>query len=298
MNWKRSLGIVVGILVLGVLLALKSCQKVTPGMVGVVYSPSGGVKEHTLSQGWNFVSPLNKVSMYSVATEQAYLSRDTREGSRDDESFMVVTKDGKTVNVDLEYSYRFDEARVAELFTRFRGRDGESIEKTYIRGKIKAYVNEVSAKFSVLEIYGEKRAQLNREVFEHVRDIFAKDGIIIESTNFSRIALDEATEQAIQKRVNSQQELERQKIEKQKAEIEAQRLLVISNSIAERKIVEAKAEAERITTLAQAEAEANRLKLKSITKELIEYEKVNKWNGQLPTVTGGANPILDMRQSN
>ena len=295
MNWKRSLGIVVGILVLGVLVALKSCQKVTPGMVGVVYSPSGGVKEQTLSQGWNFVSPLNKVSMYSVATEQAYLSRDTREGSRDDESFMVVTKDGKTVNVDLEYSYRFDEARVAELFTRFRGRNGYEIERTYIRGKIKAYVNEVSAKFSVLEIYGEKRAQLNREVFEHVRNIFAKDGIIIESTNFSRIALDAATDQAIQKRVNSQQELERQKIEKQKAEIEAQRLLVISNSIAERKIVEAKAEAERITTLARAEAEANRLKLKSITKELIEYEKVNKWNGQLPTVTGGATPILDMR---
>ena len=295
MNFKGTVSGIFIVFILGMLLMFKSCQKVTPGMVGVVYSPSGGVKEKTLSQGWNFVSPLNKVSMYSIATEQAYLSRDAREGSRNDDSFMAVTRDGKTVNVDLEYSYSFDSDRVIEIFNRFRGRNGEEIERTYIRGKMKAYVNEVSAKFSVLEIYGEKRAELNRGVFDHVKEIFAKDGIVIESTNFSRIALDDATAQAIQKRVNSQQDLERQKIEKQKAEIEAQRLLVVSKSVAERKIIEAKAEAERITTLAGAEAEANRLKLKSITKELIEYEKVNRWNGQLPTVTGGANPILDMR---
>ncbi len=294
MNWKRNLSIVLGILVLGVLLAFKSCQRVAPGMVGVVYSPSGGVKEKTLSQGWNFVSPIDKVSMYSVATEQAYLSRDTREGSINDDSFMAVTKDGKTVNVDLEFSYRFDVDKVSELFTRFRGRNGKEIETTYIRGKMKAYANEVTAKFSVMEIYGEKRGDLNKAVFVHVREKFAKDGIIIESTNFSRIALDEATAQAIQKRVNSQQELERQKIEKQKAEIEAQRLLVITQGEAQRKVVEANAEAERITTLAQAEAEANKLKLKSITKELIEYEKINKWNGEMPQVTGG-NSIVDLR---
>lgn len=294
MNWKRNLSILLGILVVGVLLAFKSCHRVSPGMVGVVYSPAGGVKEKTLSQGWNFISPIDKVSMYSVATEQAYLSRDTREGSREDDSFMAVTRDGKTINVDLEFSYRFDVERVSELFTRFRGRNGKEIEVTYIRGKMKAYVNEISAKFSVMEIYGEKRGELNKEVFEHVKDKFVKDGIIIESTNFSRIALDEATAQAIQKRVNSQQELERQKIEKQKAEIEAQRLLVITEGEAQRKVVEARAEAERIKTLAQAEAEANRLKLQSITKELIEYEKINKWDGKMPQVTGG-NSIIDLR---
>ncbi len=294
MNMKGKLSIALGIIVVGVLLTFKSCHRVAPGMVGVVYSPSGGIKEKTLSQGWSFISPLDKVSMYSVATEQAFLSRDTREGSVDDDSFMAVTKDGKTVNVDLEFSYRFDVEKVSELFTRFRGRNGKEIERTYIRGKMKAYANEVTAKFSVMEIYGEKRGELNKAVFLHVKNKFAKDGIIIESTNFSRIALDDATAQAIQKRVNAQQELERQKIEKQKAEIEAQRLLVITEGEAQRKVVEAKAEAERITTLAKAESDANKLKLKSITKELIEYEKVNKWDGGLPQVTGGSS-IVDLR---
>lgn len=290
---KIMLGCILSaILVCGVV--LKGIHKINAGYVGVVYSPNGGVQEETLKQGWNIVNPLKKVTQYSVSTEQVYLSADEREGSERNDSFVVPTSDGKMVNVDLEFSYRFDVEKVNSIFIRFKGRSGNDIINTYVRGKIKAYASEVTSTFNVLDIYGSKRSELNKKAFEHIRDKFIKDGIIIESLNFSRIGLDKDTSDAIQKRVNSQQELERQKIEKQKAEIEAQRLLIITEGEAKRKIVEAKAEAERIETLATAEAEANRLKLKSITKELIEYEKIGKWNGELPQVTGG-NSLVDLR---
>lgn len=71
--------------------------KTPAGYVGVVYSPNGGVKENALNQGWHFVNPLYKVTEYTVATEQAYLSRDSKEGSKDDDSFYIPTSDG---NID------------------------------------------------------------------------------------------------------------------------------------------------------------------------------------------------------
>ena len=47
---------------------------------------------------------------------------------------------------------------------------------------------------------------------------------------------------------------------------------------------------------AEAEAEANKMIAASLTGELIEYQKVLRWNGSLPQVqTGGAAyPIIDI----
>ncbi len=210
---KKILGITGG--VVGVLLFIiyLSLEKIPAGYVGVVYSPNGGVKEKPLNQGWHFVNPFYKVTEYTIATEQAFLSRDSKEGSREDDSFYVPTSDGKLVNVDVEYSYRFNPDMVTEVFTKFRGRTGEQIQKNFMRGKIKTWVSEVTSKFNVLDIYGAKRTELNTLVFQHVKDEFAPYGIIIESVNLSRIGLDEATARAIQARVNAQQELEKQKIE-------------------------------------------------------------------------------------
>lgn len=46
---------------------------------------------------------------------------------------------------------------------------------------------------------------------------------------------------------------------------------------------------------AKAEAEANRLKLQTLTPQLIQYESIQKWDGQLPNVMGsGAVPFINM----
>lgn len=291
----KKLSAVVAVIVISVLMTFKSCHRISAGYVGVVYSPNGGVQEKVLTQGYNLINPFKNVTEYTIGTEQAYLSADEREGSEDNDSFMVPTSDGKMVNVDLEYSYRYDENKVAKIFTRFKGKSGDVIQNTYTRVKIKAYVSEVTSKFSVLDIYGSKRADLNLETYQHIKDKFAKDGIIIESVNFSRIGLDPATATVIQQRVNTQQELERQKIEKQKAQIEAERNAIQEQGKANVKLIQAEAEAERILTVAKAQAKANDLKKKSLSNELIRYEQTLRWNGQLPQVTSGGTPIIDIR---
>lgn len=293
-NGKKT-GAIMIVIVIAILMMTKSCHRISAGYVGVVYSPNGGVQEKVLAQGYNFINPFKNVTEYTVGTEQAYLSADEREGSEDNDSFTVPTSDGKMVNVDLEYSYRYDANKVAKIFTRFKGKSGELIQNTYTRVKIKAYVSEVTSKFSVLDIYGSKRVDLNLKTYQHIKEKFAKDGIIIESVNFSRIGLDKATATVIQQRVNTQQELERQKIEKQKAQIEAERNAIQEQGKANVKLIQAKAEAERILTVAKAQAKANDLKKKSLSTELIKYEQILRWDGQLPKVTSGGSPLIDLR---
>lgn len=294
-NFKKFLIVGLGCFIGIIILMTMFLTKIKPGYVGVVYSPNGGIKEQTLKQGWHLVNPFYKITEYTIATEQAYLSKDSKEGSKDDDSFLVPTSDGKVVNVDLEFSYRFEEDSLTALFTRFRGKTGKEIEETFMRGKIKTWASEVSSNFRVIDIFGNKRVQLNSEAYKHIKKEFEIYGIIIESVNFSRIGLDKDTEKAIQDRVNSEQELEKERIEARKAEVIADKERIEANKRKDVAIINANAEAESITIKAEAIAEANKIISQSLTNNLIEYERIKKWNGQMPQVSGNTTPIVNLK---
>jgi regulator of protease activity HflC (stomatin/prohibitin superfamily) len=273
MKSKLIGAIISGVVILGVIICgVKSAHVIKPGYVGIIYSMDGGVKNTVLSQGLHFVNPISSVNQYSVATTQAYLSKSSKEGSKEDDSFNIPTSDGKTVNVDLEFSYHFDADRLPQTFTKFGGQDGKTIEDTFIRGKIKAWTSEVSSTFSVIDIYGDKRSELNAKVLEHVKQNFDEYGIVIDSVNFSRIDLDDATAKAIQDRINMQQQLETSKLQAQKAEIDAQAKV----------------------TQAKGDAEANDALSKSIDQSILEQKFIDKWDGHMPTVTGSNGNMMDI----
>ena len=271
---NKKIGALLLTLVIGVgaVCGIKSAHKIKPGYVGIVYSLNGGIKDEVLSQGLRFVAPWEKVKQYSVSTEQGYLSKEAKEGSEGDDSFNVPTSDGKTVNVDLEYSYHFDADKLPQTYVRFKGQDGKTIEDTFIRGKLKTWAAEVSSTFSVMDIYGEKRTELNRALSDHINPLFEEYGIVIDAVNFSRIDLDSQTAEAIQARINKQQEVETAKLEAEKAEIDAKTIL----------------------TKAQAEADSNNIKTQAIDEKILQQQFIEKWNGSLPTVVGNNGNVMDI----
>ena len=52
-------------------------------------------------------------------------------------------------------------------------------------------------------------------------------------------------------------------------------------------ITNAEAEAQKTSIAAEAQAEANRKLAESLSDTLIDYQKIQKWDGKLPTVSGG-----------
>lgn len=295
-------------LALALIIAFVGCiiciERVPTGYVGVVYNMSGGVDGEVLTQGWHLVSPTKKVTTYSIGLEQSYLSSEKIGDSSDDESFSIPTSDGKTVRVNLEFSYRFDEDRVAETFTTFKGKSGETIKDTFIKPKVIAWTQEVSANYPVTDIFGDKRTQINAELDVYLREKFDQYGIIIDTVNFTDISVDDETAAAIQKKVTAQQELELATIEAETAQIQAQkdkevaRIAAekdkeVAQIAAEKAIIEAEAKAEAVRIAAEAEAEANKKIAGSLTPELIEKIKYEQWNGEMPKVSGGTS-IVDV----
>ena len=310
MTKRHNKGLVGGIalaviIVIGLILLAMCSTRIPTGYVGVVYNMNGGVDGEILAQGWHIVSPTKKVTTYSIGLEQSYLTSEDKGDSPRDESFSIPTSDGKTVKVNLEFSYRFDEERVAETFIMFKGKSGESIKDTFIKPKVVAWTQEVSANYPVTDIFGDKRTAINAELDVYLRDKFNQYGIIIDTVNFTDISVDEETAAAIQKKVTAQQELELATIEAQTAQIQAEKDKEVARIAAEKDkevaqiegekvLIEARAEADAIKIAAEAEAEANTKIAESLTPELIEKIKYEKWNGELPSVTGAGNTIIDI----
>ena len=289
----------------GIILAIMCTETIPTGYVGVVYNMSGGVDGEILTQGWHLVAPTKKVTTYSIGIEQSYLTSENKGDSPKDESFNIPTSDGKTVKVNLEFSYRFDEERVAQTFTMFKGKSGEEIKNTFIKPKIVAWTQEVSANYPVTDIFGDKRTQINAELDIYLREKFDPYGIIIDTVNFTDISVDAETAAAIQKKVNAQQELELANIEAQTAKIQAEKEREVARIQAEKdkevatiqsekEIIIAEAEAKALLIAAEAEADANKQIAESLTADLIEKIKYERWNGELPMVSGGSGTIVSI----
>lgn len=293
------------IIVIALVICFLSFKKVPAGYVGVVYNFSTGISDKTLSQGWHFVAPTKKVTIYSIGIEQSYLTSEDKGDSKKDESFSIPTSDGKTVRVNLEFSYKFDSERVADTFILFKGRSGEAIKDTFIKPKVIAWTQEVSAKYPVTDIFGDKRTEINAELDTYLKEKFLPYGIVIDTVNFTDIAVDDETAASIQKKVTAQQELELANIEaqtakiqaekdKQVALIEAEKNKETAQIQAEQAKIKAEGEAEAKKIAAEAEAEANKKIADSLTPELIEKIKYEQWNGELPQVQGSNTPIVNM----
>lgn len=296
---KGAVGaIILAVLIFGGLIMMLMCtSRIPTGYVGVVYNINGGVDGEKLTQGWHIVSPTKKVITYTVGLEQSGLTEDNTQDSSGDESFNIPTSDGKTVKVSLEFSYRFDDERITNTFIMFKGKSGDEIKNTFIKPKIKAWTQEISANYPVTDIFGDKRTQINAELDVYLREKFEPYGIIIDTVNFTDISVDDETAAAIQKKVNAQQELELANIEsetaqiqaekdRQVARIQAEKDKEVAKIRAEKAIIEAEAEADALRIAAEAEAEANKKIASSLTPELIEKIKYEQWNGELPKVSG------------
>lgn len=91
--------------------------------------------------------------------------------------------------------------------------------------------------------------------------------------------------------------IEQAKADYESAKLDAQTKLEVAKANAEAKLINAKASSEAAIISAKGQAEANRLLNSSISPLILEYVKINKWNGKLPTtsVGSGSSTIIGLK---
>ena len=115
---------------------------------------------------------------------------------------------------------------------------------------------------------------------------YGKDAITLYQVIIENMDFEDEYNAAIQQKSIAQQTAARQEIENKTAIKKAE-----ADKTVEIKKAEAKAEKMRIE--AEAQANANKELADSISDALINYQKIEKWDGKLPKVTGG-NAIVSL----
>lgn len=91
--------------------------------------------------------------------------------------------------------------------------------------------------------------------------------------------------------------IEQAKADYESAKLDAQTKITKSEATAKAKLIQAEADAKVRILHAESQAKANNLLSNSLSQTLIEYNKINRWNGKLPqtSVGSGSQSIISIK---
>ena len=258
---KVLLCIGVAIAVIGAMFGVMSLEKIDVGNVGVVYSMSKGVEDEVLTTGFHFISPFKKVKEFPVSQQQIVFSNnpsDYNEHEHPDWSINAPANGG-TVTMNVSVNYNFVADKVTSLYERFGGMDGEQIIESKVQNQMIAYIKDVTPKFSVMDIYSDKRSEVGQAVSTYLtKKLMNEYGIEVTSVSIIDVQLDKTLMEKVKAKEQAKQDAEKAELDLITAQKQAETNKVKAEGKAAVKVIEAK-----------AEAEANRLLSESITDELV-----------------------------
>ena len=257
--FSKKVVIPVLVIIAVIILIANSAVIVPAGHTGVVLT-LGRVDENVLQEGLHFKIPFIQ-DVVKIDNRIAKLEVDTE----------AFSKDLQTVSATIAINYRVETSMSYSIYKNI-GRDYESVLVVpAVNEVLKAITANYTAEESVTN-----RTLVSNGLIDGLNEKLNEIGLYVTDVNIINFDFSDAYITAIEEKQVAQQQLLKAETEKQT------------------KITNAEADAEALKIQTEAEAEANRILAESITDALVEYNKIQKWNGELPMVTGGATSILDM----
>jgi prohibitin 2 len=207
-----------------VILVWSSLPLIEPGELGVVFHLFRGVQNDTLSEGIHVLFPaLNRVTVYDIRS-RVYdihpLSTAVQGSSTQsqDPLLWTPTADGLKVGLDLTIRYRIDPNRLPELH---RG-VGPEFEEKIVHPIVWNITRLVASEYSLLDIYGKRRYEMQEQIFSRVRGLLARDGLIGEDLLLRDVVYTKEIEKTLVAKMVAEQQVQESAFEVQQAELRAQ----------------------------------------------------------------------------
>ncbi len=247
-----------------------SIQIIDAGYTGV-YSLFGKVRDKELSSGFHLVIPLAKVTRMSIRTEEYTMSIAQGEGKKyGADAITSLTKEGLSVDLDMTVLYRVEEDKASEIYKTVGM--NEDIDEKIIRPTIRTAIRDVIAQYEAKDIYSEKREEAAAKIFEKLKNELEPRGIIVEQVLLRNVALPANLANAIQEKLQAEQEAEKYDfiLEKEKKE-------------KQRKIIEA-----------EGQRDAQKIINESLTQNYLYYLYINDLKDRQGTIYVPTNPATGM----
>lgn len=255
-------------------------KMISPGYVGVVVDLLGktqGVEPQELHVGVHWIAPWKSVYTFPI-----FEQNHTWEG--DVEGFNFQTCEGMAVSADVGITYHLRPESIPTIFQRYR-RGMDEITHTFIRNYIRDAINKAASKMKIEDLYSNGKETFFEEVEKHVRNDLSPIGIELSRIYLiGRFHFPQNVIAALNAKIEANQRAQQRENELREAEAEAKK-----------QIAKAEGQAKCAILQAEAEAKANLVLALSVTQELIQWQAVQKWNGEMPKVTGNAIPFIDIR---
>jgi len=251
----KTIGLMGGAVLL-LVLVFSSFQTIHPGERGVVFSQLSGVKAVQLGEGIHFKIPFVE-TIIPVDVKVQKLQTESRSSSRD----------LQTVSVIVAVNYRIDPANVQKLYQNV----GVDYRERIIDPATQEAIKATTAHYTAEELIT-RRNEVKDTVTVTLTERLARFNIQLEEFSIVNFEFSQEFNTAIEL--------------KQTAEQNALK--------AKRDLDRIKIEAEQKLTMARGESEAQSLQRATLTAEVLQLRAIEKWNGVLPQMTGGAMPFIDI----
>ncbi len=253
-------------------------KMISPGYVGVIVNMLGnekGVESQELHVGMHWISPWKNVYQFPI-----FEQNNTWEGEHD--GFNFQTSEGMAVHADIGITYHLRPDCIHLVFQRYR-RGMDEITNVFIRNFIRDAINKAASRTRIEDLYSGK-ATFFDEIEMHVKNDLQPIGIEISRIYLiGRFHFPSNVIAALNAKIEAMQRAQQRENELREAEAEAKK-----------QIAKAEGQAKCAILKAESEAQANLVLSKSITRELINWQAVQAWDGHLPQVTGENIPMINI----
>jgi prohibitin 1 len=266
-------GIIAGVVVVGGLIAgLSGISHIEVGNVGIVKHMNGQITE--LNQGVHWVG-------YGVSVQEYPTYRQAL-GGKKGINLLVGSSDQQELPVTANLNWNIDLSKSETLYQSVGGKDINYVSDTIVLPTLKADINKITHTYGWNDIKGSQQSEVTNNIEALIKADLAKSGIEVVNFGFSNVGSPQGMAQSQQTLASAELAVKQAQANQEKAKIENQT-----------DIMNAQAKAQQALIKAQGEAKANQVLSTSLTPNLIEYNKIQKWNGVQPsTVLGNSTSAL------
>ena len=242
--------------ILLVILLFSSVTTIKSGEVGIRVR-FGKVVNKKTTEGINFKFPvIEKIEKMNVRVQKVEVQTASS------------SKDLQEVEMSLAVNYQIDKEKARELYKTV----GTGYDEVILEPAIQESIKAVTSKYTAEELIT-NRSEVSEKCQEELNKKVSKYGLKVNDFNITNFNFSEEFNKAIEEKQVAEQKVLTAKQELEKERIEA-----------EKKIVKA-----------EAENRANELKQQNLTDNIIKEKFIEKWNGELPKVSG-SNNIMDVSE--
>lgn len=252
-----------------------SVERIDVGNVGLKVNNTGderGVSKTAYVTGWVFYNSwLSRIKEFPVTQQHI-----------DYEENVIITRGGFQATIKPSFNWSVNPGNAADMYQNLR-KDVEEIQQSWLKNAIIGAVNDVANLYTVDSIFNHRaefEAEIVREANKRVSKWF----------NVSQLRTNIVPPPAITEAINA----------KTKAVQEAQGAVqrtIVAQAEAQEKIARAKGDSAQAVIAASGRAEAVRKEQQFLTPLYIDYLKVQKWKGDVPTTVlgSGSNALLNLK---